>query len=157
MSKKKHRQSETAARRRRRPGVLAAPSIAFVVVALVGVAAVAFLLLPRGTAPAAQALPSEVDVGRAYQMYQSGALMLDVRTQAEWDEAHIAASVLIPLDELPDRLGEVPRDRDIVVICRSGNRSKEGTAILRDAGFERATCMTGGLREWLAAGYALEE
>jgi rhodanese-related sulfurtransferase len=108
------------------------------------------VLLPRG------GVPAEVDVARAYAMYQAGALMLDVRTVAEYNEQHIPGSLLIPLDDLPDRLGELPDDNDIVVVCRSGNRSKEGTAILRDAGFERVTCMTGGLRDWVAAGYPVE-
>ena len=54
------------------------------------------------------------------------------------------------------RMSELPKDKDIVVVCRSGNRSKEGTTILRDAGFARVTCMTGGLQAWAAAGYPTE-
>ncbi len=68
----------------------------------------------------------------------------------------IPGSQLIPLDELPNRLDALPRDKDIVVVCRSGNRSKEGTTILRQAGFSRATCMSGGLKAWAAAGYPVE-
>ena len=93
---------------------------------------------------------------QAYEKSQQGAFLLDVRSQAEWDQMHIAKSILIPLDQLSNRLGEVPRDQDVVVICRSGVRAKEGMTILRGAGYVRAVCMTGGLLAWNNAGYPLE-
>jgi rhodanese-related sulfurtransferase len=99
---------------------------------------------------------TEISAIQAYQKYQEGAFFLDVRTQAEWEQMHIAKSSLIPLDELQNRLSELPRDRDIVVVCLSGHRSKEGMTILQQAGFSRATCMTGGLTAWKEAGYPLE-
>jgi rhodanese-related sulfurtransferase len=99
---------------------------------------------------------TEISTAQAYQKYQQGAFFLDVRSQAEWDQVHIAGSTLIPLDELQNRLGELPQNRDIVVVCLSGHRSKEGMNILRQAGFSRASCMTGGLTAWKAAGYSLE-
>jgi rhodanese-related sulfurtransferase len=97
-----------------------------------------------------------ISVAQAYQKYQQGAFFLDVRSQEEWDQVHIANSTLIPLDELPNNLSELPKDRDIVVVCLSGHRSQEGVTILRKAGFSRATCMTNGLTAWKAAGYPLE-
>jgi len=120
-----------------------------------GLAAVAFLVLaillwPKTT----QA--TDISAAQALQKYQQGAFFLDVRSQAEWDQMHIANSTLIPLDELQSRLRELPRDRDIVVVCLSGHRSKEGMTILQQAGFSRASCMTGGLTAWKAAGYPLE-
>jgi rhodanese-related sulfurtransferase len=119
-------------------------------IGIVILAAIAFLLFrPSG------ALPSEISAAQAYEKYQQGAFFLDVRTQAEWDQGHIARSTLIPLDSLQARLNELPRDQDIVVVCRSGVRSKEGSTILRQAGFTRVTCMTGGLQAWVAAGYPL--
>ena len=112
--------------------------------------AAAFLLFrPTST------LPTEISATQAWEKYQQGAFFLDVRTQQEWDQGHIAKSTLIPLDDLQARLSELPRDQDIVVICRSGARSKEGAAILRQAGFTRVTCMTGGLQAWVTAGYPL--
>jgi len=121
---------------------------------ILGIAVVAvavfFLLKPvESTSP-------EISVAQAYQKLQEGAFFLDVRTQPEWDQMHIAKGTLIPLDQLSSRLGEVPTDRDVVVICRSGVRSKEGMTILRNAGYTRAVCMTGGLIAWKAAGYPLE-
>jgi rhodanese-related sulfurtransferase len=90
-------------------------------------------------------------------MYEKGALFVDVRTQQEWDQGHIAGSILIPLDVLQSRMGELPRDKDIVVVCKSGARSKEGTTLLRQAGFTRVTCMTGGIQAWVAAGYPVSK
>lgn len=102
------------------------------------------------------AAPEEISTAQAYEKYQQGVFFLDVRSQAEWNQAHLAQSVLIPLDELQSRLSELPRDRDIVVVCLSGVRSQEGVTILRQAGFSRASWMQGGLEAWQAAGYPLK-
>lgn len=103
-----------------------------------------------------QTLASEISVEEAYQKYEAGALVLDVRTQEEWDEYHAPNTTLIPLDQLPDRVDEVPKDQEIVVICRSGNRSQVGRDILLEAGIEQVTSSAGGLKAWSAAGYPIE-
>ena len=147
MSKRHHRAGAASARRRK-PTI---PRLAWIALAAVAlVAAAVALLIPRG--PVAE----EIDVSRAYEMYQQDAFLVDVRTQEEWDEVHIPGTVLIPLDELPDRLSEVPRDKDIVVVCRSGNRSEEGAAILLKAGYQNVVGMEGGIRDCSAAGYPVE-
>jgi rhodanese-related sulfurtransferase len=107
--------------------------------------------------PATQAsLPLEISVQEAYSKYQAGAFFLDVREQSEWDAFHIPGASLIPLGELPERLNELPRDRQIVVVCRSGNRSKQGRDILLNAGFTNVTSMGGGVSGWSNAGYPIE-
>jgi rhodanese-related sulfurtransferase len=118
--------------------------------AVVVIIVAAIILIPKFTGVA------HISIAQAYQKFQQGAFFLDVRSQEEWDQVHIANSTLIPLDELPNKLSELPNDRDIVVVCLSGHRSEEGVTILRNAGFSRATCMTGGLTAWKAAGYPLE-
>ena len=60
---------------------------------------------------------SSISPTDAYKMVQSGAFLLDVRTQAEWDQYHVPGATLIPLDELPNRLNELPKNKQIVVIC----------------------------------------
>ncbi|MGC8781911.1 MAG: rhodanese-like domain-containing protein, partial [Anaerolineae bacterium] len=65
--------------------------------------------------PARPALPAEVSVAEAARLRASGAFILDVRTVGEWNEYHVPGSTLIPLDQLGNRLAEVPRDREIVV------------------------------------------
>jgi rhodanese-related sulfurtransferase len=110
------------------------------------------------TAPATPAvpLPDTVTVTEASALRDAGAFVLDVREPEEWAQVHIPGAVLIPLDELPGRLAEVPRDRDVVVVCRTGHRSEVGRNILRQAGFARVTSLDGGVTEWQAAGLPTE-
>ena len=122
---------------------------------LIIVALIIYLLLQMGGRNNT-ALASTVSVNDAYQMAQNGAFVLDVRTVEEWNEFRAPNSTLIPLDQLPARLNEIPRDRQIVVVCRSGNRSQEARDILLDAGFGQVTSMTGGLTEWRASGFPVE-
>ena len=123
---------------------------------IVVAAAAAFAFLPGLLQPQAVTLPAEVSVAQAFQLREEGAFVLDVRTPAEWEEFHVPGATLIPLDELESRLDEIPVDREVVVMCRSGNRSATGREILRQAGFEQVTSMAGGIQQWSAAGYPLE-
>jgi rhodanese-related sulfurtransferase len=121
---------------------------------VVGVAvlvAAAFLFRPA-------ARPAEITVAQAYEKYEQGdVFFLDVRRLDEWETVHIPDTTLIPLEQLETRLAEVPQDRDIVVICRSGNRSREGRDILKNAGFANVTSVNGGVNAWSAAGYPVEQ
>jgi rhodanese-related sulfurtransferase len=151
-----HQSSKPASppKKARRRAVASASRIRtwLVIISVVVLAAVAYLLLrPHND------LPAEVDPAQAYALYQSGATFVDVRTEAEWATGHIPGSLLIPLDELPSRVNEIPRDKDIVVICKSGVRSKEGAAILRLDGFTRVTCLAGGIQAWAAMGYRIQQ
>ena len=101
-------------------------------------------------------LPASISVDEAFTMYEAGDFLLDVRTQEEWDEYHIPGTTLIPLDELANRVDELPRDQNIVVVCRSGNRSQTGRDILLDAGFTAVTSKDGGVSTWQASGYPVE-
>lgn len=126
---------------------------------LLVVALVIYLILQAGgtsNSVATASLPKEISVSEAYEKYKQGAFFIDVRTQEEWNEFHAPNTSLVPLDQLPSRLNDLPRDREIVVVCRSGNRSQEGRDILLNAGFTRVTSMTGGLNDWRAAGYPIE-
>lgn len=118
-------------------------------VVVVAVALVYFLIPRQG----AGAMPAEISVADAYAKRESGAYILDVRQPEEWDQVHIPGATLIPLGELQSRLSEVPRDQEVVVVCRSGNRSQEGRNILKNAGYEQVTSMAGGVNQWQAAGY----
>lgn len=122
------------------------------------VALVIYLILQMGGTAnkLAASLPKEISVAEAFTKYQNGTFLLDVRTQEEWNEYHAPNTTLIPLDQLPNRLNELPREREIVVVCRSGNRSQQGRDILINAGFTQVTSMKGGLTEWRASGYPIE-
>ncbi|GAB4499229.1 MAG: hypothetical protein OHK003_14310 [Anaerolineales bacterium] len=129
------------------------PAGQLTVVALV--ALVIYLIAASAGGGVATAAATEISVDQAYEKYQAGAFLLDVRTQEEWDEYHAPGTTLIPLDQLPARLNELPKNQEIVVVCRSGNRSQQGRDILLNAGFD-ATSMAGGLKEWYARGYPTE-
>ncbi len=82
--------------------------------------------------------------------------LLDVREQDEWDAGHVPGSVHIPMRELGARQSELPSDRTILCVCRSGNRSGMVTRALADAGYA-AENLDGGLQSWEASGLGLED
>ena len=78
-------------------------------------------------------------------------LVLDVRTEPEWQAARIEGSVHIPLNRLLERLDEVPRDRELVVQCGSGYRSSIAVSLLAGAGVTRVADLVGGMSAWEAS------
>jgi rhodanese-related sulfurtransferase len=123
---------------------------------LIAIGLIIFLIASLGgeQSSSAGSLPASVSVDEAYQMYQDGTFVLDVRTPEEWNEFHAPNTTLIPLDELAARVNELPKDQPILVVCRSGNRSQTGRDILLQAGIDAAS-MNGGLTEWRAKGYTV--
>jgi rhodanese-related sulfurtransferase len=81
--------------------------------------------------------------------------LLDVRELDEWQAGRIAGSQHIPLGELRGRLGEVPKDRTILAVCRHGNRSDAAARGLRTLGYT-AVNLEGGVTAWTRAGLPLE-
>jgi rhodanese-related sulfurtransferase len=81
--------------------------------------------------------------------------LLDVREPYEFADGHIEGARLLPLGELGKRIGDLPRDREILVICRSGNRSGTATRHLAQAGYN-ATNLRGGMIGWQRAGYPIK-
>jgi rhodanese-related sulfurtransferase len=79
--------------------------------------------------------------------------LIDVREPDEWRAGHIAAARHIPMDQLPDQLDEIDRDRAVVTICRSGSRSGKMAELLRERGYD-ADNMDGGMQAWDQAGLA---
>jgi adenylyltransferase/sulfurtransferase len=75
-------------------------------------------------------------------------LVLDVRQPWEWEIGRIEGSRLLPLGELPNRLGELDPHADIVTVCHHGLRSRQARDILRGAGFPRVRNLSGGVDEW---------
>jgi rhodanese-related sulfurtransferase len=160
MSRKHNRTSSSDHRAKKKSRRL--PNWLWIVLGVVVLASLGILLFRPQNAPPVNASPSptpasvEIAPAEAYGKFQQGAFFLDVRSQGEWDQVHIRGSVLIPLDQLPNRLAEVPQDREIVVVCLSGHRSQSGTAVLQQAGYQNVFCLSGGLTAWKDAGYPLE-
>jgi rhodanese-related sulfurtransferase len=150
----KRMQKRAEQRRKKRQVQLIVGIVAIIVLALAGWALVGNFSGPE--AVTTTGLPAEVNIEEAYGLVQSGAFLLDVREQHEWDSFHATDATLIPLGELASRIDEVPPDQEIVVICNSGNRSRTGRDILFEAGFSSVTSAAGGSQAWRSAGYPIE-
>ena len=89
--------------------------------------------------------------------HHSELTLLDVRSSDEFNgpDGHLLESLLIPLPELEQRLGEIPTDRPVVVLCHSGSRSALATQQLQKAGIKRVANLRGGLSRWADEGYPL--
>lgn len=84
-----------------------------------------------------------------------GLLLLDVRTPGEYEQGHIAGSILIPMNDIPDRLGSIPRDRKIVVVCATGARSGAVADYLLGRGYPWVRNYAGGIMDWYRRGFQL--
>jgi len=89
----------------------------------------------------------------ADQVRQPPVAILDVRTDAEWGDGHIAGARHIPLNDLPGRIGELPANETVNVICGTGYRSMIAASLLLRAGRERTVDTAGGMDAWYASGH----
>jgi rhodanese-related sulfurtransferase len=98
--------------------------------------------------------PSAVTPEDIQQRQASGERLffLDVREPAEYADGHIAGSTLIPLGQLANRIGKLPKDQPIVAVCRSGNRSSVALSLLTRAGFTNVLNLRGGMLAWARSG-----
>ena len=147
-SKKRAQQKQQEAKQKKEQLIMAIGAVIVVIIA--------FLVFggnPAQNVMDAAGLPPEINTATGKQMFDEGAYMLDVRNPDEWVDYHVDGATLIPLPELEARVNEVPRDREIIVICNSGNRSQVGRDILLDAGFENVTSIAGGIQGWMSSGY----
>jgi rhodanese-related sulfurtransferase len=96
----------------------------------------------------------EVDREQARRLLADGAQLVDVRGDHEWEAGHIDGASHIPLDEIPQRAGEIAKDRPVVLYCRGGNRSSMATAALADAGYDAAK-LSEGIVGWEQEGLPL--
>ena len=103
-------------------------------------------------------LPDTIDVQTTAAVKElDNVLVLDVREQWEYDEGHIPGVTLIPMGEVADRLSEIPTDKEVIVTCRSGNRSGQITDFLRQQGYDNVHNMSGGILAWQEAGLPVEQ
>lgn len=107
---------------------------------------------PESTTPAAvatSATASEdvaIDGPTARQAVANGAVLVDVRSPAEYAESHIEGALNIPVGDVRNRATELPKDKTIVVYCRSGHRAGEAQKTLASMGY-RARSL-GGMSNW---------
>lgn len=99
-----------------------------------------------------------VDAAEANQMLNSKTppFLLDVRSEPEFRQARIQGAKLIPLDNLARQMGDLPKDRVILVVCRSGGRSSAAARELAAAGYEVVN-LRGGMNDWQGAGLPIRK
>ena len=95
-----------------------------------------------------------VSVSEVPDQLPEGRALLDVREQDEWDAGHAPHALHIPMSELANRLGELPEDSALYVVCRMGGRSARVTAYLNANGWD-AVNVDGGMSDWAAQGRPL--
>jgi rhodanese-related sulfurtransferase len=81
--------------------------------------------------------------------------LIDVRTAEEFIQGHIPGAVNIDLQVLTNRLKDVPKDKAVVLYCRSGNRSGQAAGLLHQAGFTEIYDL-GGIGDWQTAGFSIK-
>ena len=85
----------------------------------------------------------EVSREEAQRLIDEGAQLIDVRADHEWQAGHLPGATHVPLDELPERTGEIDKERPVLLYCRGGNRSTMAAAALADAGYDAAKLSEG--------------
>jgi hydroxyacylglutathione hydrolase len=92
----------------------------------------------------------------AHWLETADALVIDVREPVEYAAGHVPGAVSIPQADLALRLGDLPRDRELLVVCQGGTRSVRAARFLKQVGFERVSNLAGGTSAWRAAGLPTE-
>jgi rhodanese-related sulfurtransferase len=101
---------------------------------------------------------SRISVSEAKQMLDAGdAVLIDVREPHEYEEDHAAGATLIPLGSVWARQNELPEDKDLLMICKGGQRSAVGSEYAAAAGRTRLFNVEGGTGAWRDAGLPMEK
>jgi len=114
--------------------------------------------LPSPTAPEVEEVAPEVEAEIVAQWREAGEtlLFLDVREQHELRSGVIDGALLIPMNQVPHRLPEIPSGGRLIVYCAAGARSYGVANYLRSHGHQEAWSLIGGIRTWLHVGGALD-
>lgn len=98
-----------------------------------------------------KAKPQEMNISviQAQEMWEKQeAIIVDVRTQEEYEQGHIPGVPLIPLDQLGTRFAEISKEKKVLLICRSGSRSLQATKLLGDKGYTNVYNIAEGMNSW---------
>ena len=112
-------------------------------------------LLLTGVTLAAAAIARNIAPSDALTLLkqQQNTYLLDVRTPQEYQQARIAGAHLIPIDQVMQRVSELPKDRPILVYCAVGSRSAQVFNFLARRGYAEVYNLDGGIYAWAAKGY----
>lgn len=94
----------------------------------------------------------EVSPAEGRQLVEQGALLVDVREPEEYASVHAEGAQLVPLSEFEARYSELPKDKTLVMICRSGARSQRAGELLLEQGYGEVVNLRGGTNAWVEDG-----
>lgn len=115
---------------------------------------------PAASAPAPQvALPemSQAALLEHQAKHADHLFVLDVRSPEEFREGHVPGAVNVPYDQIAARIAEVPKDKDVVLYCRSGRRAGIAADVLAANGYTRLSHLEGDMPAWIAQGRPVVE
>lgn len=122
-------------------------NIVLIAIAFVSGAMLVWPMVMRGASG-----PSLDTLGATRLINDTGAIVLDVRSPADYSGGHLPNARNIPLGELEKRIGELPPDKPVIVCCASGMTSSRASGILRKAGRKDVFNLGGGIQSWRQAG-----
>ena len=96
-------------------------------------------------------MAEEISVDELAQRIDANAYVLDVREDWEFEDGHVPTAHHMPLGAVPDNYLEIPKDQEILVICKSGRRSQSAANFLLEQGFN-ALSVADGTEGWIASG-----
>lgn len=136
----------------------AAASLVPILVLAAGAIGMILIMLATGPTQVPNGATLELVSPAAYQAdFEPGEhILLDVRTPEEFASGHIEGAINIPVEELAQRVAEVPTGQPVVVYCRTGNRSSSAARILANAGFNTVYDIQGGTVNWAREGLPLQ-
>jgi rhodanese-related sulfurtransferase len=112
---------------------------------------------PMVQAPEADGLPRDMAPAQIAELLAEDAIVLvDVREDDEWAAGHVEGAIHVPLGELAARLEELPDDKPVVTMCRSGRRSRQAFGVLSQGGRDGLHHMDGGILAWQKEGLPVE-
>ena len=91
---------------------------------------------------------AQINPDDAHQRQTAGAVIVDVREPNEWKSGHIPGAVHIPIGQLGMHVGRFDKSQEMIVVCRSGNRSAAAVGALAQAGYEQVSNLQGGMIAW---------
>lgn len=100
---------------------------------------------------------NEIDSESLHERIASGedVMLVDIRTPAEIAQGAIPDAMRLPMHLIPMRMNELPKDRDVVLYCRSGARSYQACAYMMQQGYDRVLNLRGGIIAWARHGYPI--
>jgi rhodanese-related sulfurtransferase len=100
----------------------------------------------------------QISTATAKKLAAEGGIFVDVREKPEIEQLayDVPNLVAIPLSEFANRFNELPRDRDLIMVCKAGGRSLQATHFLLGQGFDRVVNMEGGIMDWAGNGFPVK-